>query len=417
MATLVRAPWLVPIVGPPVADGGVLLDDRGRVLAAGPFSDVAAHPALRQWGRRASAWRAVDGVLMPALVNAHTHLELAWLAGRVGPGGPMPAWIERLLFVRERHPVPDTVMRRAAERLLAELHDQGVAAVLDIGNRSAASALDPPPGSSGRRLYRLFLHELLGAEPPPTPPEAPVTAHAPYSCGPRLLTWAKKESQRQGVPFSIHLAESAEEVVFLRHGSGPFADFFRRRGLVPPSRPGLDPIAYLDRLGVLDASTVCVHVVHATSNDLALLARRGVKVVLCPGSNRFIGVGRPDVAGMLAAGLLPALGTDSPASNERISLWREMRLLAEDHPDLAPADILKMATLAGAGTLALDGWGKIAAGATGPLIVVRPGGRQRKNKNTPAAIPQWDALRRATGQEIEAFLVQHGEHCEVEWLL
>ncbi len=409
MAILIRAPWVVPVTAPPVADGGVLLDRRGTVLAVGPFSRVAGGPAARRYAGGELQVRVVDGILMPALVNAHVHLELAWLAGRVAPGGPMPAWIERLLAVRERQPIPDTLMLQAGARLLADLHRQGVGAVLDIGNQPAAANIGHPAA----RPCRLFLREFLGSEPPPSGSTGePVTAHAPYSCWPRLLLWAKEESRRLGTPFSIHLAESGEELSFLRHGSGPFADFFRRRGLVPPPCPGQGPVAYLDRLGLLDGQTACVHAVHLSSADMALLARRGARIVLCPGSNRFIGVGRPDVAAMLAAGLRPALGTDSPASNETISLWREMRLLAEEHPAIAPADILRMATLAGADLLGLDGWGRIEPGATGPLIVVRPVSRAGKRHPFPVPGPA-----DTTGPEdVERFLLHCGEECQVEWL-
>ena len=81
---------------------------------------------------------------------------------------------------------------------------------------------------------------------------------------------------------------------------------------------------YLDSLGVLDSNTLCVHAVHVSKAEIVTLAEKKVRVCLCPGSNRFLGVGKAPVTEFLAHGILPALGTDSRASNTRLSMWREM---------------------------------------------------------------------------------------------
>lgn len=394
MAVLFRARQLVSMSAPPLADGAVLVDDTGIVRRIGPYRHLADETATR---------RDIDGILMPALVNAHVHLELTPLAGRIAPGGPMPTWIERLLSVREAAAVSDEAMLAAGQRLLAALQEQGVGAVLDIGNRPAAAAIDVA-GPEGH-IQKIFLREVLG--PGPEASEAVrrdvaeegegVTAHAPYSCSAELLVWVKERCRRRGDLFSIHVAESADEVEYLTSGRGEFVDFFARRGITPPPSPGMRPVSYLDRLGVLDRRTVCVHAVHVEADEIELLARRGARIVLCPGSNRFIGVGRPPVARMLEAGLLPGLGTDSPASNEIVSLWREMRILAEDQPAVAPETIVAMATLGGAAALGIEErCGRIAPGTGTPLLAVRP------------AAP--------TLAEVFEYLVHHGETCEVEWL-
>lgn len=120
---------------------------------------------------------------------------------------------------------------------------------------------------------------------------------------------------------------------------------------------------YLQRLGVLDPKTLCVHCVHVTENEIQLLAEKGAHVCLCPGSNRFLRVGKAPVERMLRHGLLPAIGTDSIASNEALDIWREMRILSEDHPEAKPAKILEMATLGGASALHCEGlFGSLAPG-------------------------------------------------------
>ena len=111
---------------------------------------------------------------------------------------------------------------------------------------------------------------------------------------------------------------------------------------------------YLHQLGLLDDKTLCVHCIHVSEAEIRLLNKAGSKICLCPGSNRYLGVGKAPVAKYLQAGMLPSLGTDSLASNPEISMWREMQQLAEDHPDVDPTDILAMATAGGAEALGLD---------------------------------------------------------------
>jgi cytosine/adenosine deaminase-related metal-dependent hydrolase len=112
-------------------------------------------------------------------------------------------------------------------------------------------------------------------------------------------------------------------------------------------------VYYLNSLGVLDKQTICVHCIHVSREEVKILADTGTKVCLCPGSNRYLNVGKAPVQLFLDHNILPALGTDSQASNPRLSIWREMRLLKQDNPDINSADILTMATLGGATALGL----------------------------------------------------------------
>ena len=110
-------------------------------------------------------------------------------------------------------------------------------------------------------------------------------------------------------------------------------------------------VGYLENLGILDDNTLCVHCVHLGDREIQLLAGTGTHVCLCPGSNRFLGVGTAPLEKILAAGILPALGTDSIASNPVLDLWQEMSILAEEHQSVDSATILAMATLGGAKAL------------------------------------------------------------------
>jgi cytosine/adenosine deaminase-related metal-dependent hydrolase len=150
--------------------------------------------------------------------------------------------------------------------------------------------------------------------------------------------------------FSIHVAESAEEIEFLQTGTGSFRSFLESRGAWDNSfnPPGTGAVHYLEQLGVLDHRTLCVHVVHIDEQEIEILANKQVNVCLCPGSNRHLGVGKAPVKQMLSAGILPAIGTDSLSSNKTLNVWREMQILREDHPGLMPQDVFAMATIGGA---------------------------------------------------------------------
>jgi cytosine/adenosine deaminase-related metal-dependent hydrolase len=130
-------------------------------------------------------------------------------------------------------------------------------------------------------------------------------------------------------------------------------------------------VQYLHQLGILNDKTLCVHCVHVSEKEFALLQNTGCHICLCPGSNRYLNVGKAPVAKFLRLGIMPALGTDSLASNPVISLWREMFLLAEDHPAVSPSDILAMATLGGSRALGLaNSLGSLEMGKKAEMLAV-----------------------------------------------
>lgn len=367
-----RAPFVVPVASPVIADGA-LITEQGRVVAVGRYADLKEADA-----------ELVDyegHVIAPALVNGHAHLELSHLAalGRETHKSPgdMPAWISSLLAARAEAIDPAEAADEA-RYALARLYAGGCGAVIDIGNQPESRAL-----GEGFKTRISFHLELLGfarksqetaiSRLATLPPDLCCTGHAPYSTGVHLLQALKERARRSNCLFPLHVAESADEVELLRNGSGRFRDFLVERDAWDDSftAPGVGAITYLDRLGLLDEQTLCVHAVHVAEEEIAVLAERGAKVCLCPGSNRYMGVGRAPVAAMLAQGIRPCIGTDSLASNPNMSLWQEMAILREDHPALAPAEVLTMATQNGARILGLEAeLGVIAPGVSSSLLAV-----------------------------------------------
>jgi cytosine/adenosine deaminase-related metal-dependent hydrolase len=289
-----------------------------------------------------------DATLVPGLVNAHCHLELSHLRGAIPPGLGFAGWVRRLTSL----PMAgfDDAAARAAAREMAET---GTVFVADIATRhpgKAARAL-AAGGLAGTVFFEAFGYappagqepDWPGDMPPPqgasgTPetPEAPdisLAGHALYSTHPDRLRAAKAWTTRQGLPFSLHLAEHEGETALLADGSGEFAQLLRARVLpadyVPPGR---SPVAQADALGLLDAHTLAVHVVHVDAADIRVLAERGCTVCLCPRSNAHIGVGTAPLNALAAAGIPLCLGTDSLASNTDLDLWNEVRYLLK-HSD------------------------------------------------------------------------------------
>ncbi|HHD56601.1 MAG TPA: amidohydrolase, partial [Desulfobulbaceae bacterium] len=158
-------------------------------------------------------------------------------------------------------------------------------------------------------------------------------------------------------------------------------------------------VQYLHSRGVLNEKTICVHGVHVSAEEIGLLRTNRAKVCLCPGSNRYLQVGKAPVAEYLDQGILPALGTDSAASNQELSIWREMRIIAEDHPEIDPYDILRMATVGGAGALGIEGrYGSLTRGRKGHFIAV-------------SGIPEVEKE-----QEVCEVLVRKGGRRQIQWV-
>ena len=373
--SLYLAPWIVPISSSVIQDGAVAVSN-GRILAVGSSSSIRAQFA----GARVES---CPGVLLPGLVNAHIHLELSAYhhVPRPAPDETFCDWIRSLLQLRQEGGIEPEDMARAARNMLQRQHDAGVLLLLDIGNILPSSPATNPPA-----VHLSFLLELLGptskaeeqvlARITSLPDSVAATPHALYSTTPGIMTALKQRADHLQHIFSLHVAESADEIELLRSGQGCFRRFLEERGawenIFPcPGMDGRGAVEYLEHLGLLDPNLLCVHCVHVSEKEVQMLAAHGSKVCLCPGSNRFLGVGVAPLEMMLAHQLLPALGTDSIASNENLDLWREMQILREDHPGVAPAAVMAMATQGGAKAMGCEEeFGTLAPGRKSNLLNV-----------------------------------------------
>jgi cytosine/adenosine deaminase-related metal-dependent hydrolase len=376
-ARRLSARWVLPIEGPALEHGALLIGADGRIAAVGPEAAVPrpADAAAEDFG---------DALLLPGLINTHTHLELTGLDG----GTPEPefgAWIRRVREVKAAR-APEAFLA-AARRGLADCWAAGVTTVADTGDSGAVIEALAEAGGSG-----IAYHEVFG--PHPDQRDASllglqtaverlgrfaggrvrigVSPHAPYTVSGTLYAATAAWAREAGLPIAVHLAESPAESALLASGTGAFADAWHNRGIPLPAPLGRSPVAWLDEHGVLSERTLCIHLVQAGPADVQRLARANAAVAHCPLSNRAHGHGDAPLAALLAAGLRVGLGTDSIMSVGTLDLLAEARA-ARALAGLDAARTLALCTRDAARTLGLEREvGVLAPGRWGDCVVIRP---------------------------------------------
>jgi len=314
------------------------------------------------------------GVLMPSLVNAHTHLDLCALKEKTESEAGFIGWVQSV--IQKKDQIGGDAILQAAQTGIDELKTSGTIIVGDICSSDINPRFFLDAGLSGvwfKEYLGRFADEPFVCEKISDTQTLSVAGHAPHTTSPDLLIRLKTASRKALTRFSLHLAESEDEVRFLTTGKGPWADFLTARG-IDTSGWGLtgdNPVNHADQLGLLDKHTLAVHLVFADKKDVATLVEKQVHACICARSNFNLHKRLPDVPMMLQAGLRMCLGTDSLASNDSLSLFDEMAYLANAFPQIAPREILKMATINGAHALGFENFfGHLTPGRRAKMIYV-----------------------------------------------
>ena len=370
------AAWVLPISAPPIRNGFVTLEGA-RITAVGD---------------RAPADAASLGsvAILPALVNAHTHLELSYLHGRVPPSTSFNDWVMVLMALRRDHPDPAApAIIEAARHAIAHARASGTGLFGDVSNTLVTVPLLRDAGMAAHVFY-----ELIGfSHPDPVGRvrEARAAAdavainaggvrvslapHAPYSVSAELFIAIRSDvDAHPDSVTTVHLGESAAEVELLRQGSGPARVMLERLGVWSNEWqiPGVSPSEYVAALDFLGADSLVVHGVQFTREDLARVKTAGSPLVSCPRSNAYVGVGAPPLESFYASGVPVAFGTDSLASVADLNMFAELAEARRIAPTVSARELLRSATLTGAQALRYDDdYGSIAAGKRAALIAVR----------------------------------------------
>jgi len=372
---IVQARWVAP-----VDPSGVVLESHavavrgGAIVAIGPSAAIAA---------RYSGAARVDldeHVLIPGLVNLHTHAAMTLMRG-LADDRPLMEWLRSYIWPVETQIVSPAFVHDGTLLACAEMLQSGITcfgdmyffpeaaaqAALEAGLRAAIGMIViemPSPYAGDARDYLakgLALRDAMRDEALLSFCMAP---HAPYTVSDATLERVATYAAELDLPVHMHVHETDDEI---------------RESLATHNAR---PLARLQRLGLLGPGLIAVHAVHLAPDEIDLLARHGCNVAHCPTSNLKLASGIAPVADMIARGINVGLGTDGAASNNRLDLLSEMRLAAllakgaSGSATAVPAHrALHMATLAGAKALGLDARvGSLTPGKRADMTAIRMSG-------------------------------------------
>jgi len=379
---ILSADWVLPIEGPPIEAGAVVIED-GRIAAVGTAEDLG------------EGTRHDDAVIMPGFVNAHSHLEYA-VYGGFGDGlGDFAEWIT--LHIQRKARIGWDEYVDVAKLGAAQCLASGVTTVGDCSYSGATAVACAELG-----LRATVYLEVFGADPARALEHFAgirdrvsdsfsrrvrpgVSPHAPYSASIELY----EACADLGLPIATHISESPAEVAYLLTGQGAWGDY-QDLLVASPGKTGTHLLAERDLLG---PNVVAAHCVVLDAEEIGLLASSGTGVAHCPRSNAALGCGVAPLAELRAAGAPVGVGTDSPASAPSFDFFEELRsvLLSAraraGRPDvLSAGETLELGTLGSARALGLDGEvGSLVPGKRGDVAVVSLEGSAYLPFEDPAA--------------------------------
>jgi aminodeoxyfutalosine deaminase len=357
-----RARWIMTEPGHWIENGCVVVQENQILEVGGIGASPTPDGQIIDHG---------DGILMPALVNAHTHISLSNSARPHASRG-FVKWVERLIKDRDRqspHEAAQTVQDG-----IAALKNSGTDLVGEFGPHIPVAAAFEAAG-----FQATVWTECLGNDRdlPPLPVSGKTihhayAGHAPHTTSPTLLKRVHATDTHLRQRFCLHLAESREETAFLTDGRGDWADFMTHMGIDFSDWGcfGKRPVEATLEMGLLDQNTLAVHLLEINFKEMEAFVQTGAHVCLCPRSNWMLHRKLPNIDGFLKLGIQPALGTDSLASVSTLNLFDEMRFIHGRYPGLSPDVILGFGTINGARALGCPDMGSLRPGNRSAMIHV-----------------------------------------------
>jgi 5-methylthioadenosine/S-adenosylhomocysteine deaminase len=380
----IDAGWIIPVEPDALvlSDHSLLVRD-GRIVALLPVDEADLWISLERV-------HMPNHVLIPGLVNLHTHAAMTLLRG-YADDLPLMTWLNEYIWPAENQHVSSAFVRDGTRLACLEMLKTGVTcfndmyffsetvieAAVEAGMRVSAGLIvvdSPTPYAADPDGYLqkgLALRDEWIDHPLANFCMAP---HAPYTVGDRSLEKVATYAAQLDLPIHMHIHETEHEI---EHSLAHY---------------GVRPLARLQALGLLMPSLIAIHAVHLNAEEIALLASHGCHVAHCPSSNLKLASGFAPIAELVAAGVNVGIGTDGAASNNRLDLISEMRLAAllgkavAGDPSALPAhQVLHMATLGGARALGLDAQiGSLEVGKMADIVAI--------DLNHPATQPCYDPI-------------------------
>jgi 5-methylthioadenosine/S-adenosylhomocysteine deaminase len=355
-------------------ENGTILHDaaiaisEGKILALGPKDDI-----LQKYSAETKK-ELSRSLVLPGLVNTHTHASMTLLRG-IADDLPLMEWLTKHIWPAEKNFGEEQMrvgsllacaeMIRTGTTLFTDMyfHEKHIADVVhEVGMRAylgegVLSFPTPSYDTPAQGMEMAAKQVEYTADMPLV--DACVAVHAVYTVEPDLLQESWALAEKHDLPWTIHLSETEHEV----------AQCLEQYGNRPP--------AHLDKLGLLSERTLLAHCVHLNQEEIELLAERGCKVAHQPESNMKLASGAPDITAMLEAGICVGLGSDGAASNNDLNMFTEMtsaallqKVTRMDPTAMKAEEVLHMATRKGAACLGRSDFGSLAPGKSADLCVL-----------------------------------------------
>lgn len=383
---ILTAKWLLPITSEPISGGAVAVSGE-NITAVGSISEIRERfpeDEVKDFG---------DAIIMPGMVNVHSHIEYSVYRG-IFDNLSFPEWVERIVKIN-RH-MDDDAWHKSAALGVLETVSSGITTLADMSRTGIALDHIVESGLRGyvfREVFGMDDRKLgktletakanyqLTFEASNDMVRVGIAPHSPYTVSAKLFSNLAKWAGEENIKMAVHLCEAAEEIAFVRHGSGPLASSFMETagwGDVIWQPTGVSPIRYLLQWEVFEADIIAVHCVFLTEKDFDILKHYDVPIAHCPKSNAKLGCGIAPLVEMMDKGLRVGFGTDSPASSNIMDLFDEMRVAILLHRGkeqtvdaLTAENFVRMATMGGAETLSMQKEvGSLESGKKADIIAV-----------------------------------------------
>ncbi len=373
---ILRSKYLLKSPETVIANGAVLIADDGNIEYSGPFTGINNHESFQ-------VINLGNAVIVPGLINTHTHLELTHLHNVINYNSIFTDWIRQLVDIKKnwtekeyRLSIADGIKRSLesgtstvvditrnglalGELILSNIRKTLFFEIIDFNPDTASNTIDCFKG----QVENITPNDLLTIG---------VFPHAPYTVSKELYKCCKNSSSKLGIRIATHISETKDEVEFLTRGTGPFVSLLKDFDMLKKwKHPGRRPIDYLKNIGFLKKGCILVHCNFLTDNEIGLIEKSESTVVFCPRSHKYFQHTDHPFLELRDRKINIALGTDSLASNDSLSILDEMKYLREHYNEVKPQEIFYMGTIAGAIALGMnDSIGRLEPGYNADIAVV-----------------------------------------------
>jgi len=403
VTTIYTAQWLLPISSSPIKEGALAVDGS-KIVGVGHRDELTRlfpENSLQDLG---------TAIILPGLVNAHSHLELTAMRGYLEhEEGNFFSWLRKLTLARLNLMTDDDIevsalwgaceAVRAGITAVGDASDSGrcsMKALKSIGLRGTVFQESFGPDLRLARenfaTLQTKLDELQSLQTELV--RAGVSPHSPYTVSGPQLELIAAFALKDNLPLMIHAAESVAEELLIKNGTGLFAEGLQKRA-IHWDVPGTSPIQHLHERGILETKALLAHCIRVNQNDLETIAANGAMIAHCPKSNAKLGHGFASLSSFLKNGINVGLGSDSVASNNTCDMIEEARFAsllsrAVARPDnvqgrISNTEFLRLATSGGAACLGISESGSLRIGANADFIAISSSGVHQNPEYDPEA--------------------------------